>query len=119
MGAFDDNQANRSYNDAIPEPEEDGVYAFPATKDICKDCIYRSYVKNGTADDPDCCAWEACIVKNGFVGKWHKDLSIKCDICNQQFPVHMDNIALVWRVCPTCMEKLREVILGDLNGQQR
>ena len=122
MGAFD-NTSSKVYNGTIPPKEPDGVYFMPADTESCKNCMYKGYVKLGTDEEPDGCIFEGCIKRLLNSIKYHKNIVLKCSLCDQTFHADADDVDILITnpkqfFCPDCMDKLKKLVKGDENEQR-
>ena len=105
MGVFDSNQANKKYNNAIPNYDvDDGVDIVPCEEN----CLYRDESKKR-------CVFETCLLKQFPVSTpHHANMTKTCDCCRRQYIIEFNDnespIIKLSTVCNDCNEKLYNLI---------
>jgi len=105
MGVFDSNQANKKYNNAIPNYDvDDGVDIVPCEEN----CLYRDESKKR-------CVFETCLLKQFPVSTpHHANMTKTCDCCRRQYIIEFNDnespIIKLSTVCNNCNEKLYNLI---------
>ena len=109
MGVFDSNQANKKYNNVIPNYDvDDGVDIVPCTEN----CAFRD-------EDKGRCVFETCILNQFPLSiPYHTSITKTCEICRNKFTITFGEVdnpmrKLCLMMCDTCRENLFKLIRGD------
>ena len=112
MGVFDNNQANKKYNDATPNYDvDDGVDIVPCNEN----CRFKDEEKNR-------CVFETCILNQyPFSIPFHQTITKTCDVCGNKYTIKFDDTDYPMRrlwlgLCDNCIGNIKSIILNSIEG---